>query len=345
MTVATESEGTLPKDAQRGRIRTLKKCDSPSPSCGPSHDIAALEAVLSSLLPVQLTQLAGGRLHGELLPLDLGALQVLRLRFDRPLHGGGPKPNGRQLIALDLGADQAQAGIRSHGMELPATALFGLAAAGEIHLTTPERCSLALLSLDRQRFLQWAQELGGPGLEEPLAEGNWQAIDPLRFQRVRTCLRRIFRLAERHPSLMQDPATRQLLCGDLVPLLVEALAQRNGHSERLARPPARIELVKAAQAWMAEHPDEPIHLDGLCRQVAAGRRSLLQGFQEHLGMGPMAYLKLQRLHGVRRALLLADPQTTRISELAARWGFLNAGHFARDYRGLFGEHPRTSLRA
>lgn len=92
MTVATESEGTLPKDAQRGRIRTLKKCDSPSPSCGPSHDIAALEAVLSSLLPVQLTQLAGGRLHGELLPLDLGALQVLRLRFDRPLHGVGPNP-------------------------------------------------------------------------------------------------------------------------------------------------------------------------------------------------------------------------------------------------------------
>ena len=169
-----------------------------------------------------------------------------------------------------------------------------------------------------------------------MAHDNWQTIDPLRFQRVRGCLRRIFQLAERQPSLLEDAATRRRLGGELVPLLVEALAQCSGHHERLARPPARIELVKAAQAWMADHPDEPIHLDALCRQVAAGRRSLLQGFREHLGMGPMAYLKLQRLHGVRRALLAADPQATRISELAAQWGFLNAGHFARDYRTLFG---------
>ncbi|MEA5443978.1 helix-turn-helix domain-containing protein [Cyanobium gracile] len=301
--------------------------------------------MLSPLLPVQLTQLAGGRLSSELLALDLEALQVVRLRFDRPLHGGGPKPTGRQLIALDLEENPGHPVMRSHGLELPATAFFGLAAAGEIHLTTPERCSLALLSLDRERFLQWAHELGAPGLEESLEGVNWQAIDPLRFQRVRACLRRIFRLAERSPALMGEAAIRRRLCGDLVPLLVEALVHRTGHSERLARPPARIELVKAAQAWMAEHPHEPISLDGLCRQVAAGRRSLLQGFREHLGMGPMAYIKIRRLHSVRQALLAADPQATRICDLAAQWGFMNAGHFARDYHSLFGEHPRTSLRA
>lgn len=344
MTDATPSGDTPPKDAQSGAIRTLKKCGSAAPVSRSIQDIARLEGVLSPLLPVQLTQLAGGRLNSELLALDLDALQVLRLRFDRPLHGGGPKPKGRQLIALDLGEESGVPVMRSHGLELPATALFGLAATGEIHLTTPERCSLALLSLDREKFLQWAHELGGAGLEEQLEGVNWQAIDPLRFGRVRACLRRIFRLAERSPALMADAAIRRRLGGDLVPLLVEALVHRTGHGERLARPPARIELVKAAQAWMAEHPDEPISLDGLCRQVAAGRRSLLQGFREHLGMGPMAYLKIRRLHGVRQALLAADPEAERVAELATRWGFLNAGHFARDYRALFGEPPSTSLR-
>lgn len=345
MTVATDPEDTPPKDAQSGAIRTLKKCGSAAPVSRSVQDIARLEAVLSPLLPVQLTQLVGGRLHSELLALDLGGLQVLRLRFDRPLHGGGAKPSGRQLIALDLEENPGQPVMRSHGLELPATAFFGLAAGGEIHLTTPERCSLALLSLDRDSFLQWARDLGGPGLEEQLDGVNWETIDPLRFQGVRACLRRIFRLAERSPALMEDPAIRRRLGGDLVPLLVEALVHRSGHGERLARPPARIELVKAAQAWMAEHPHEPICLDGLCRQVAAGRRSLLQGFREHLGMGPMAYLKIRRLHGVRQALLAADPQATTISQLAVQWGFMNAGHFARDYHSLFGEHPRTSLRA
>ncbi len=304
-----------------------------------------MQAAISALLPVELTQLAGGGFRGDLLPLDLGALQVVRLRFDRPLHGGGSKPEGRQLIALDLGDDHGQLGIRSHGVALPPTTFFGLASTGEIHLTTPERCSMALLSLDRSRFLQWALELGCPGLEEPVTDGsNWQVIDGLRFRRVRACLQRIFHLAEREPARLDDAVTRRLLAADLMPLLVEALAQRSGHHRRLARPPARIELVKAAQEWMADHPTEPISLDGLCRQVAAGRRSLLQGFREHLGMGPMAFLKLRRLHAVRRVLLEADPQSSRVGELAASWGFLNAGHFARDYHALFGEHPGTSLR-
>ena len=145
-----------PQDAQAGAVGTLKKCSFQSPLSRSVHDIVRMEQAIGSLLPVELTQLAGGNLRGELLPLQLGALQVLRLRFDRPLHGGGPKPRGRQLIALDLGDDPGQAVIRSHGVELPRTAFFGLAGAGEIHLTTPERCSLALLIFDRTQFLQCA---------------------------------------------------------------------------------------------------------------------------------------------------------------------------------------------
>jgi AraC family transcriptional regulator, ethanolamine operon transcriptional activator len=145
--------------------------------------------VLSPLLPVQLTQLAGGLLRSELLALDLDALQIVHLRFDRPLHGGGPQPKGRQLIALDLEEPPGQPVMRSHGLELPAMAFFGLATAGEIHLTTPERCSLALLSLNRERFLQWAHELGASGLEEPLEGVNWQGwLDAARSV-VRPCLR------------------------------------------------------------------------------------------------------------------------------------------------------------
>jgi AraC family ethanolamine operon transcriptional activator len=46
---------------------------------------------------------------------------------------------------------------------------------------------------------------------------------------------------------------------------------------------------------------------------------------------------------VRRLLLGADPDQVRIGSIAAAWGFLNAGHFARDYRYLFGELPRDTL--
>jgi AraC family ethanolamine operon transcriptional activator len=58
----------------------------------------------------------------------------------------------------------------------------------------------------------------------------------------------------------------------------------------------------------------------------------------------MAYLKILRLHGIRRQLLRADPARTQIAPLAGEWGFHNPGHFAADYRRLFGERPRDTLR-
>jgi AraC family ethanolamine operon transcriptional activator len=128
-----------------------------------------------------------------------------------------------------------------------------------------------------------------------------------------------------------------------MPLLLEALVHGAQLQPAVRRPPARIELVKAAQCWMAEHPQQPITLTALCREVHAGRRSLIQGFRDHLGMGPMAYLKLQRLHAVHRLLLASDRAVTRIQPLAMEWGFLNSGHFAREYRLLFGERPSDTL--
>jgi AraC family ethanolamine operon transcriptional activator len=48
---------------------------------------------------------------------------------------------------------------------------------------------------------------------------------------------------------------------------------------------------------------------------------LIQGFQDHLGMGPMAYVKLLRLHGIRRRLLQAEPGEIQIGAMAEAWGF------------------------
>jgi AraC family ethanolamine operon transcriptional activator len=102
-------------------------------------------------------------------------------------------------------------------------------------------------------------------------------------------------------------------------------------------------MVKEMQQWMRDHPNRPVTLADLCRQAHASRRTLIQGFKDHLGMGPMAYLKLLRLHGIHRTLLQAEPRELQIGTLAGEWGFYNAGHFAADYCRLFGERPRDTL--
>ncbi len=296
-------------------------------------------------LSLELTQLAPGPLRGDLLALRFGLLQVLRVRFDRALHIAGAKPADRQLFSLEL-APAPQAGpLRSHGQTLPANAVFGMATDGEVHLTATGRRSLAIVAIDPACFQQEATALGFACLDEQVFRANWLPLETGRFQRLNHHLHRLFALSETPSPQLSGPSNRHRLQKDLLPLLVEALAHAAGGGPHPARPPARIDIVKQAQGWMARHRGQAISLDGICREVCTSRRSLIQGFQDHLGMGPMAFLKLQRLHGVRQTLLAADPQRTTIAAVAARFGFLSAGHFARDYRLLFGELPSLTLAA
>lgn len=294
-------------------------------------------------LPLQFTQLTSGPLSGDLVPVSLGPVQVLRVRAQGALHASGAKPVGRQLVCLDLTPGSRDGLFCSHGQWLPGEAVFGLRPRAEIHLTTADRFGLAILSIDQNDFQGWAEALGCPGLDPQVFEANWARIDPLRFHGVRASLRRLLSVAERDPQALQHGNGFRLAVDDLLPLIIEALAHGVERHGGLVRPPSRTDLVKLAQRWMDEHPREPISLDALCRQVYASRRTLIHGFREHLGMGPMAYLKLQRLHAARRLLLTADPAQTTIAEVAAQCGFLNPGHFARDYRQRFGELPSATL--
>jgi AraC family ethanolamine operon transcriptional activator len=295
-------------------------------------------------LDYSLTQLVGGPLQADLTPVVLGPLQLVRLRYNRTLHVAGAKPPGHQVFALNLAPMAISSAIRSHGQLLSTASVFGTRPAGEAHLVLPDSSELGLLSMKRELFQQWALDLGFGHLDEQVPATNWLSLDPQLFEGLRRFLLHLFRVATHQPDLLQVPTWQSLALKDVVPLLMSGLSQSLGQGVRpAARTPARIDMVKRVQRWMADHPTEPITLDDLCRQIYASRRSVIQGFREHLGMGPMAYLKLQRLHAVRRQLLEAAPDQVSVTGVAGNFGFFNAGHFARDYRQLFGELPSITL--
>jgi len=308
--------------------------------------VEEMEAVIRRLaLPLQLLQLDGGHLAGGVVAVKIGPLRLLRLRMDRRIHSWGPKPLGDLTIGLDLEPSGVRPPMRAHGSCLPESCLFGVDSGREVHLTLPNEVVLGLVVIPRETLCNWADQLGCGGFDlQGACSRNLLLVDPLRCEGLRAYLRQIFALVASDPGRLEQPSSQRLILEDLLPLLLEALIHSADQAGRLLRPPARIEIVKAAQAWLHDHPQQPITLADLCRQAHASRRSLIQGFRDHLGMGPMAHVKLQRLHSVRRLLLGADHDQVRIGSIAAEWGFLNAGHFARDYRLLFGEMPRDTLR-
>lgn len=329
----------------------LKKCKPSLPRVIAFGCVEHLRLLLGGAgLPLQLTQLSPGTLRGDLLPVRLGPVQLLRIRVDRPLLARGDKNPHRQIVFLDLTLPALASPSRSHGLLLPAAAVCGLSPEGEIHLSVPAGAEVALLSIDRLSFRQWCLDLGCEGLDEASLQRNWLRLDALRFDDLRLCLCGLFAIAEADArravqgqggssALQTSMAVR-----DLMPLLIEALVHGADRGSTLLRPPARIELVKQVQRWLDAHPDQPLTLADLCQVAYVSRRSLIQGFRDHLGMGPMQYLKLQRLHSARRALLRSDPREATVTAVAAEFGFLNAGHFARDYQNLFGERPSVTLR-
>jgi AraC family ethanolamine operon transcriptional activator len=305
-----------------------------------------MQAVMRGVeLDLLLLQLEGGPFEGRLFTLRVPPLFFLWFQIKRPLHATGEKPKGVLSVTLDLDPQPGEAPWRSHGLELPVDSLFGVDVQGDVHFTIPANVNFAVVFLPIPALEQWALRLGWLGFDgELLPRSNVVLTNPRSSAGLRRYLRRLFALAEQRQERLLSPQRQRLILDDLIPLLLEALCSAPGANTRVIRPPARIEIVKDAQRWLHTNPTSPITLADLCREVHASRRTLLQGFQDHLGMGPMAYVKLLRLHGIRRQLVLAEPGALQITALADAWGFHNAGHFAADYRRLFGEAPRDTLR-
>ncbi len=101
--------------------------------------------------------------------------------------------------------------------------------------------------------------------------------------------------------------------------------------------------VRAAELFMSEHAMDLPTMTEVARAVGTSLRTLSEAFKTFRGYSPSAYLREQRLQGVRRDLLSA-PAGSTVGELAGVWGYVNLGEFARVYRQRFGELPSHSLK-
>ncbi|HYR16048.1 MAG TPA: helix-turn-helix transcriptional regulator [Mycobacterium sp.] len=74
-------------------------------------------------------------------------------------------------------------------------------------------------------------------------------------------------------------------------------------------------------------------------------RTLQAGFQRHLSMSPMAYVRVVRLRHAHRDLRSADPTHNTVAAIAHRWGLTNLSRFAAAHKTMYGQTPLQTLRA
>ena len=145
-------------------------------------------------------------------------------------------------------------------------------------------------------------------------------------------------LAKVAPDMLTHPevarALEQALLHAMITCLtggtpVETCPSIHHHSRVIAR----------FEEFLAANHNRSLYLVEICTAIGVSARTLQVCCHDVLGMSPMRYLWLRRMHLVRRALLLADPTTATVTAIVTRFGIWELGRFSVAYQALFGEIP------
>jgi AraC-like DNA-binding protein len=166
---------------------------------------------------------------------------------------------------------------------------------------------------------------------------------PALMSRLLELHKMVGQIAETTPYILELPEVIQALEQQLIHLMIRCLT--DGLPSRMALGNQRHDTIVAKfEEYLEANPNTPLYLPEICAAIGAAERTLRVACEQHLGMGPIRYLSLRRMHLVRRALLQADPSTTTITRIATDHGFWELGRFSVTYRALFGETPSVTLR-
>ncbi len=273
------------------------------------------------------TQVEPGAFAGSLSSIRLGSIRAFRERFNVGSQRRGELAPGELLFGT-----LASTSTRARWFGMPVTA--DDIAVGHRSIDAHAIGAGAFFSVLVDRVL----------LADAFPNGEAYLIrNATHAGTMRRVLRALFALADAAPAMLRDLSMRRGIEAALLNLLRGAAAARKvspGHSFG-----SRFQAVRACEAYMREHIDETVSLQDLSDLCGFRPRSLINAFEAFTGLSPIAYLKAQRLNGVRRTLLSTARRNARIIDIAMDWGFDHMGHFAADYRTMFGERPSETPRA
>jgi AraC-like DNA-binding protein len=216
---------------------------------------------------------------------------------------------------------------------------------GMLDAYTPEGYANATLTVPSGVFLASVARSFPEIPEGVLKRGGGMRIGPAEQTRLRGLLSAVMEGIGDPAAGFVDSLARKHLERDLLDAFLVAL--RGGCGALVPQPGLRIEgrmkRLRQARDYLSDRLHERVSLMDLCVELKLSRRGVELLFQDSLGIGPSAFIRHQRLHGVRRALRDAPPAAGAVKESALRWGFWHMGHFSREYRSLFGESPSMTL--
>lgn len=150
-------------------------------------------------------------------------------------------------------------------------------------------------------------------------------------------------LAEAFPEPTISPSSESVIEQALIQAMLECIGVAHANTDSTAVQHHRL-VARRFHELVASHPLGPLHMLEISLAIGVSGRTLRLACQEQFGVSPTQYLLLRRMRMARRALRQADPDLTRVTDVATDLGFWELGRFSVKYREIFGESPSTTLR-
>src|SRR5437660_1217441 len=133
-------------------------------------------------------------------------------------------------------------------------------------------------------------------------------------------------LAKTTPDILSLPEVARALEQELILLMTRCLTA--GCSSGMTSGGRRHDKIIARfKEYLEAHTGRILYLTEICSAINVAERTLRVACEEHLGMGPIRFLFLRRMHLVHRAIQQADPSATTVTRLATDHGFWELGRF------------------
>jgi AraC-like DNA-binding protein len=293
--------------------------------------------------PHQLSLVGPGQtLSARMDHLPVGPLSLNRLTWGARVRVDPDRLGTYCLISVPV-RGSARFHVGGEQIEVSPRQACIIGAAQRFHFEADAQFDQIVLRFEHDALAQaWTALSGQPAPDElmlraalPLAGSTWQALEPV-MRMLATCIRDAY-----SPAVLPHVQLR------LQDLLLTTLLLQAAPSLAPLPPatPARAaaELVRRTQSWLMARLAEPLTLGMAARASGVASRTLQAAFQSQCGMGPMQWLREQRLAAVHRHLREATGTSTRVTDTALAYGFSHLGDFTRAYHRRFGETPGRTL--
>jgi AraC family ethanolamine operon transcriptional activator len=304
------------------------------------RDVDELAEIVNSRRQVQFTQLNRGQFGCELFFLELEEAQFIFTRSIGTARCLGEKAEG--YLSFSCVMESNVGNIIAHGHRVPHDTLFGFDGDRGIDLVFPSGLQMCNILIKQDVFAEYLGIVSCQNIDPCVLRVNFLR-SPERMLTLRNYLKELWYLIENRPRFLNFPHLKKIVLEDFIPLLIDIFSYDREMVSKPTIPLMRAEVVRQAEDYMMSSLGHPLTLKELSQSLHTSHRPIFYGFQEIFGLSPMAYLKVQRLHGIRRALKLADSKTSSVMAIANQFGFWSAGHFARDYKKMFGELPSDTI--